>query len=237
LRVTGRQRAAAEEERLLQAVVQRHTDRSPFAPDAVPDGLLARLQEAAQEEEAWLIAATGLPAKEAIAALIAEGDRIQGADPRFRRELAAWVHPNRSTSGDGMPGYAFGVGDLASRLGPVVIRTFDIGKGAAARDRELAAGSPALLVLGTLRDNPRAWMQAGQALGRVLLRATAEGLSASFLNQPIEVLALRPRLSEVIGFAGVPQILLRLGRGGGARPTPRRPLEDVLLAPGPEPAR
>lgn len=36
-----------------------------------------------------------------IAELIAEVDRVQFQDASFRRELAAWIHPSRSS--DGMP--------------------------------------------------------------------------------------------------------------------------------------
>jgi len=68
---------------------------------------------------------------------------------RLRRELASWIHSNRSRSKDGMPGYAFGYNDIISYMGPFVIRTFDTGKGQAAKDCQLAVGSPVLTVLGT----------------------------------------------------------------------------------------
>jgi hypothetical protein len=56
--------------------------------------------------------------------------------------------------------------------------------------------SPLLSVLGTVAGTPRAWLAAGQALERTLLRACAHGLTSSFLNQPIEVDGLRPRLAD-----------------------------------------
>ena len=104
-----------------------------------------------------------------------------------------------------------GVGDIASYLGPFLVRTFDWGSGQAARDRQLAEGSPLLAVLGTLDDTPSAWLQAGQALARMLLRATAVGLSASYLNQPIEVQSLRQQLGSLVHAEGFPQLLLRIG--------------------------
>ncbi len=75
--------------------------------------------------------------------------------------------------------------DIVSHMGPFLIRTFDIGKGQAARDRQLATGSPVLTVLGTDADEPLNWMQAGQAVARILLRARADNIWASFMNQPI----------------------------------------------------
>lgn len=114
-----------------------------------------------------------------------------------------------------------------SLAGPFVIRTFDTGKGQAAKDRELAEGSPVLAILGTKEDTASGWLAAGQALAKVLLRARAEDVWASFLNQPIEVPELRPRLRELAGEGGFPQLLLHLGYSSGTRPTPRRAADEV----------
>jgi hypothetical protein len=201
----------------------------PFKDREVPSALLVALQMEAKKEGAWLNIIRGEEIRNTVADLIAAGDRIQGADQRFRRELAAWLHPNRSRSRDGLPGYAFGYGELMSYLGPLVIRTFDFGKGQAARNRKLAQGSPVLAVMGTETDSPSAWLAAGRALARVLLRARAEDVWASFLNQPIEVAELRPRLADSLDRRGFPQLLLRMGYGPEVRPTPRRPVGKVLL--------
>lgn len=131
------------------------------------------------------------------------------------------MHPRRR--GDGLASDPVG-------FTPLIVRTFDIGKGRAAKDRELATGSPVLAVLGTDEDNAHAWLGAGQALDRVLLRATAGGASVSFLNQPIEVEELRPRLQRTISRSGFPQILLRLGFGPEISPSPRRSVVDVVEA-------
>jgi hypothetical protein len=55
-------------------------------------------------------------------------------------------------------------------------RTFDSGGQVARDERQLALGSPLLLVLGSQADDRRAWLGSGQALARVLLTATAAGL-------------------------------------------------------------
>ena len=166
--------------------------------------------------------------RHAVAAWVSEGDRVQMADRQFKRELASWVHPNRARSRDGIPGYAFGFGDLMSLAGPFAIRTFNTGKGQAAMDRQLAEGSPVLAVLGTENDTPSDWLPAGQALASILLCARAENVWASFLNQPIEVPDLRPRLRETLGRTGFPQLPLRMGYGPGVRPTPRRPAAERI---------
>jgi len=63
----------------------------------------------------------------------------------------------------------------------------------------------------------------------VLLTAAAGDLQASFLNQPIEVPALRAKLASELRLTGYPQLLMRFGYGPSGSATPRRPVRDVLL--------
>jgi nitroreductase len=216
---------------LYGAIANRHTNRGPFARRAVPREVIVQLRDAAEIDGVWLAPMQDHERRHELATLIAEADREQWANPAFRKELAAWVRPNHAREPDGMPGYAIGIeSDLLARLGPIVVRTFDRGDGEAARDSELAEGAPLLAVLGSAHDEPKSWLFAGRALSRVLLRATTLGLSASFLNQPIEVPSLRAAVSAIVGIDGAAQLILRLGYGDPpAHVTPRRAVEDVLL--------
>ena len=220
----------AGDRELYEAILERRTNRHAFERRSVPKRLTRELRQVVAAEGAQLVVVTAERYKHALAELIADGDRRQWDDKRFRTELAAWNRYNHSRRGDGIPGYGLGQGDLTSLVGPLVIRTFDLGDGQAARDQELADGSPALAVLFTDWEGPAQWLAAGEALAHVLLRAQVAGVSASFLNQPVENRALRPRVRSLLGEHGFPQLLLRLGYPcRAARPTPRRALEDVVL--------
>lgn len=127
-----------------------------------------------------------------------------------------------------MPGYAFGISDLASVLGPTMIATFNTGASQARKDEQLAQTAPALMVLSTAGDTPADWLTAGRAVAVLLLRAAARGLAASFLNQPVEVPALRRQLRDLISGSDSPQLLLRIGYAAPDRATPRRTVADVL---------
>jgi len=60
----------------------------------------------------------------------------------------------------------------------------------------------------------------------------------SYLNQPIELPELRERLRAQLGREGFPQILMRLGYATrDTRPTPRRPLDQVMLPAEASPAQ
>ncbi|MGQ0524781.1 MAG: Acg family FMN-binding oxidoreductase [Betaproteobacteria bacterium] len=216
---------------LFRAIPARITDRGQFAPESVPPALQDALCEAAHVEGVWLRIFSTDAEKEKVGALIAEADRLQFDDPAFRRELASWLHSSREK--DGLPAYSRGAQELmglGSAATAFLVRTFDLGNGVAARDRQLATGSPLLACLGTTRDTTLDWLSAGQALQRVLLTAAHHGYSASFLNQPVEVAALRPALATVTGHDGFPQIVLRIGRGSATRHTPRRSVDEVLVS-------
>ena len=217
------------QEALFDAISRRHTNRQLFRDDPLPAELKLDLVNAAEQEGAWLRFVDEHDRRNAIADLVAEGDRLQWASKRFRLELASWLHPDGSDVRDGIPNFAQNAGDLLSVAGPIVIRTFDLGEGQAAKNRDIAAYSPGLAVLGTDAEGPAAWLSAGQALARLLLCARAGEVWASFLNQPIEVSALRPKVMQIVGRKGFPQLILRLGYGPKVNPTPRRSVEEVLI--------
>jgi hypothetical protein len=63
---------------------------------------------------------------------------------------------------------------------------------------------------------------------RVLLVATREGLAASLLTQAIEHSELRWLVRDPMGGWSEPQVVMRLGYGPEASPTPRRPIVEFI---------
>ncbi|MCC8400537.1 nitroreductase family protein [Paraburkholderia sp. MMS20-SJTN17] len=214
---------------LFDALTARVTTRAPFEDQPVPVALQRKLGDACDDEGAIACCVEQKPARDALAQLIADADHAQFADPRFRRELASWIHPQRRD--DGMPAYGTAVGallDFAAPLVTLAVRVFDAGTGQAATHQRLVDGSPLMVGIATMRDDREAWLAAGQALERMLLVAASAGLTASYLNQPIEVAPLRERLRTLLRTDAVPQLLLRVGRGPRVNHSPRRPLADVV---------
>jgi nitroreductase len=219
-----------EEVRLLAAIPRRHTNRAAFERRALPRLLGPQLKRAVATEGIELVLVTADGLKRKVSSLIAEADQRQWSDPAFRSELAAWTRPNHSERRDGVPGYGLGRGRFSSVITPVLIKRFDMGDSQAERDSRLAQDAPALAIVTTGGDAPADWLAAGEALAHMLLRAEVEGVCASFANQPVEVEALRGRLGGLLGDRGLPQLVVRLGFAAEpARPTPRRPLAEVLL--------
>src|SRR6056297_2254760 len=160
---------------LAARIPERRTHRKRFAEPPVTAEAAAALVRAAEAEGAWFRPLQGEEARAEAARLVAAGDAEQWGDPRWRRELAQWMHPRRRGDGLALPGLAVPVAQL-------VVRSFDMGGGVGARDEALAEGSPMLAVLGTAGDGPEDRLVAGQGLQRVLLAAVEAGLQASYLN-------------------------------------------------------
>lgn len=202
---------------------QRRTYRKAFDARAVAPDVLATVASSVTAEGARLLT-LDVEQRQAAQALVAEGDCEQWSDPRWRRELAMWMHPRRSGDGLAVPA-------LAAPMAQAIVRTFDIGNGVAARDQQLLTASPWLTVLATGGDDVRSWLQAGQALQRALLTGCRYGLQASYLNQPVELPHLRTRLQTMLGTADHPQLLMRWGYPTETLPpAPRRPVDAVFEA-------
>ena len=211
------------------AIPRRRTTRRPFDAAPIATDLLAKLATGVREAGADVVFIVDRRAKADVADMVSEGDRRQFADPSFRRELAAWIHSRRGDSHDGISFSAFGGADILSFAGAAVVRTFDMGDGVAAKDHDLAEHSPVLALIATDEDRPEYWLSAGRALSNLLLDATAAGLTAAYLNQPVEIESLRHRLADDVGPQGIPQLLLRLGKGPEVEPAVRRSVREVLL--------
>jgi len=227
VRLEERCASTPEVEEMFRAIPRRRTNRLPLDGREPPEGLVTALLREARREGVSLRPVEPHQ-RRVVADLIAEGDDLAWSSSRYRAELSGWVRSNRSPRRDGLPGFALGMSDAAALVHPLVMRWRNPARAEAERDRRRALGTKALVVLSTRRDGKAEWLQAGAALQRVLLRATAAGLFASYFTQPIEAPELRRRLADAVGDPGAPQIMFRLGYGLEPRPTPRRAVEDVL---------
>jgi len=215
----------ADEQRLVDAVPRRHTQRLPLNGALVDRELLVELQDAAMRAGGKLYFVETPGALSGVSRLVAMADRTEHWDPARQEELRQWVRTEAEPASDGIPAGNVGLGAAAAQR-PFPIRNFDV-RGAARPRPDAVEDDPVVALLWTARDDAVGWLGAGQAAQMVLLRACVSDVQASFLNQPIEDAALRPLLAEELGIRGFPQMLLRLGWGAGAPATPRRPAEDV----------
>jgi nitroreductase len=210
---------------LHSAIAARRTNRGPYEDRPIPSPMLQALVEAARLEGAELHLVSTAEERERLVALMHTADSQSYDNSALTSEAARWVGVDDERA-DGIP---------RSALGPLPDDPHtphrDLERGRPHGDRLVARfeEAPTLAVLTTPRDSRADWVMAGQALERVLLVATIEGLSATFANQPVEQPSLRWLVRDPDEPIGFPQMIMRLGYGQPVPPTPRRDISEVLL--------
>ncbi|MCP9963595.1 nitroreductase [Streptomyces somaliensis] len=209
---------------LRPAVPRRRTSREPFGGETVPGPLLDGLRGAARAEGAHLDFADDWRVGDLLGA-VWDAERAEELSPEVREEIARWTADRDGAAPEGIPSYALGPRRYDGRA---PVRDFP----GAHRDGDAVPAvyesRPCLAVLGTRRDGPEDWLRAGQAMERVLLQATQDGLSTSLNSQALEWPELRWLVRDPRSEAAWPQILIRLGYGPEVPATPRRPVAEVL---------
>lgn len=217
-----------KDKNLFHAITKRRTNRNPFDEKLI-DGLIIQSFHTIVSEEKIKFSVMEGNYREKLISIIEQGDKLQSSNQKFCKELSAWVHPDRSDSKDGIPGYAFGQNDVITTSGPFYIGNLDWGKIQAGRDRNLIKGSPLIVILESKKNEPEDWFKTGVALERLLLCAASDNISASYLNQPLEIPELYELVKSELNIKGYPQQILRMGYGKNVKPTPRRNLEEILI--------
>jgi nitroreductase len=216
----GRPPTSGERE-LFEMIALRHSSRVPFSDLPIPDRVLIDLEREATAEFA-VLRMLSAPDAAAVLELAAEADQKLAEDFDHTVELASWVG---STGADGIPASA--LGSQPDKL-PAPVRDFGRTSPSVVRPAAHFESLPQLAVLSTARDEPGDWLRAGQALQRVLLTATRDGVATSLLYQPIELQDMQQPDAEWWPWREHPQIIVRFGYGPRGPDSPRRPRTDVL---------
>lgn len=214
-----------EDAELYKAIPQRRSNRRPFLELPVPIEYRHALVTAVEREQGWLhvVQRSELGVLEG---LVHRAHRAQAADARFREEMARWT---------GLPtGVVEGVPVAAAGPRPEpqdqwVLRDFSGNQARARVPGKDFESDPLLAVVCTHHSGRVADLQAGQALQRMLLAATARGLAVSLLSGVVEVADTREELQRLLGGTLRPQALVRVGYGSPTPSTPRRDVRDLLI--------
>lgn len=216
---------------LFEAIPRRQSTRSNYDGRPVSADDLKTLAAAAALPGVDLILITDRPQIDRVRDLIVSGNNSQMADAAFMRELKSWLRFNprqAAETGDGLYSAASGSPALPGWLGPRAFDMFVTAKSEEERySRQLQSSSGVAVFVGA-KDDREHWVRVGRACQRFALQATALGLKHAFVNQPVEVPALRPELASLVGMAGRrPDIVMRFGHGANVPFSARRPARIV----------
>jgi nitroreductase len=229
VRVRPGETADEHTELLHGEIERRRTHRAGFTDMAVPERLVEALVAEADAQGAHLLPIRSEVVARVLAALTTAAQDVQSQDSRFSLEVMRWARPPGSTRRDGVPATSYPA--AAPHLEPqhFAQRDYEQGHhwGGAAHER-VSTASGIVAMLTTPSDGPREWLASGEALQRLLLHASAYGLSAAFHTQALEMAELREFIHRHLCSGEYPQMLMRLGfvldEGGSVR----RALSEVL---------
>jgi len=237
----------ASRDALFEAIPNRHTNRGPYSERAVNLKDLYSLADLVSDNEVRVAIITDAHARGDLAAAIVEATERIIADPEMSADSARWFRTGRRE----VDAHRDGIGVDTAGLSPFMAAAAKLmpDQDAATADRywrdmtrDVQTKAPVLGIL-LVRDrlDMGSAIAAGRSWQRLHLAATTMGLAAQPLNQPVECADRSAELGRKDEFgpmlarlAHAPDwqatFVFRLGYAERpALPSPRRPLNDVVI--------
>lgn len=219
---------------LFQAISERQCTRGDYDRQPISPAELRQLEQAATGDGVSVRLLTARPAIESVLEYVVAGNTVQMNDPAFVAELMTWIRfgaDEALRTGDGLFAGASGNPALPRWLGSRMMSLFFTPKSENERYARQIRNSAGIAVFVSERNNKALWVEAGRCYERFALQATALGIHNAFLNQPVEVGALRPQFASWLGIGPNerPDLVARFGRGPTMPLSMRRPVQAVLV--------
>ena len=213
---------------LFQAIAERQCTRGDYDGMPLSTDNLHLLEGAGSGCGVRVMLRTNRPALEQTLQYVVAGNTAHLNDPAFVAELKAWIRFGDEEAlrlGDGLYSGSSGNPNLprwiaGPLLGLVLTAKSENDKCA----RQLRSSAGVAVFIAEAADKAH-WVEAGRCYERFALQTAALGIRNAFLNQPVEVAALRPQLASWLGVDGLrPDLVVRFGRGPTLPPSLRRPV-------------
>jgi hypothetical protein len=222
----------AEATRLYEAIPVRQCTRGEYDSKPLTSEELGQLERAGTSEGVRVLLLTERPAVERVLDYVVQANTAQMADPAFVRELKSWIRFNGAEAvrkRDGLYSATTGNPNMPTWVGDMAFSLFFRPKGENDKyARQVRSSAGVAIFVGESADKAH-WVEVGRCYERFALQATALGIRNAFLNQPVEVQAMRAQFASAVGLAGQrPDLVVRFGRGPAMPPSLRRPVQSVL---------
>jgi hypothetical protein len=217
----------------FQAIVQRQSTRAEYDGRPLSKEDLAQLERAGTTPQVGLLILPDRARIEQVLDYVVQGNSAQMSDPAFVDELKRWIRFSGQDAvrlGDGLFAASSGNPVVPTWLGERMFSLFFTPK--AENDkymRQLRSSAGVAVFVGQTSDKAH-WVEVGRACERFALQATTMGVRCAFVNQPVEVTALRPQFAALLGLGERrPDLVVRFGRGPTLPPSLRRPVQAVIV--------
>ncbi len=230
-RVGPRQDTDPDDVERAEAARRRRSDRRPFRPEPVPEDVREALRDAGTRPGVDVDFPVREDQRFDFAVALSWADRVEREDPAYQAEMQHWLR--EAAQADGVPMTAVPRVDAQHpRRTDVPLRDFEVGlTGRQLIDQDVDE-KPLLAVLFAREDSAAEQLAAGEAMMALMVEAETRDLASCPVSQAVDHAAFRTRLQGVMGWVGLPQMILRLGhprRGADDLPhAPRRAVTDVL---------
>ena len=217
----------------FQAIPERQCTRAEYDGKALTRQELELLEQAGTGKGVRVMLLTDSAAMEDVLEYVVQGNTAQMNDRAFVDELKTWIRFSGGEAvrtGDGLYAASSGNPSLPTWLGSRLFNLFFTPKSENDKYAKHMRSSAGVAVFVSDAEDKPHWVEVGRCYERFALQATALGIRNAFLNQPVEVSALRSQFAAFLGIGGRrPDLVVRFGRGPRMPQSLRRPLQTVLV--------
>lgn len=225
--------ARRDESSLFAAIPKRQCSRVIYDRRSVPAHVMRGLADAASSYGVESVFVTDTKQMESVLNLVIDGNSKQIDDPAFVAELRDWIRFNpgdAAATRDGLYAASSGNPTMPAWLGRRLFGVFfdkDTENDKYAKQVRSSAG---IVVFVAASNDKAGWFDAGRAYQRFALQATVDGLKHAFINQPVEVPAVRRALQSLLGIGDRrPNLVVRFGYGPVMPKSLRRSVDAVIV--------
>lgn len=217
---------------IFDAIPRRQSTRGLFDGGAVPTEHLRLLEAAGSGDGVKLLLFTERKPIEDILGYLIAGNNAQIDDAAFIVELKSWLRFNSAealATDDGLFSKCTGAPTLPSWLGRLIFGLVLTKDGESKKYEAQLRSSAGVAVFISGKNEPASWSAAGRCCQRFALQATALGIRHCFINQPVEVPAVRGQFANFLGAGDRrPDLVMRFGYGPELPRSLRRKVAQVL---------
>ena len=229
----GLEKAPVRLHGLFTAIPQRQSTRADYDGKSLAPEDLRLLEAAGNGDGVQVRLFTEPKERDDILAWLVAANSAQMADNAFVKELNSWIRFSYSDAlltGDGLFSKCTDNPVLPDWLGRAIFPLVFTKDRENAKYQQQTRSSPGIAVFIGDRNEPAFWAEAGRCCQRFALQATALDIKTAFINQPVEVPAIRGQFAAWLSVGERrPDLMMRFGHGPRLPQSLRRPVGQVIF--------
>jgi hypothetical protein len=218
---------------LFEAISHRQCTRAEYNGKPLSTEEIKLLETVGQGDGVRVMMLTERAEMETVVDYVAQGNTAQINNNAFMQELKSWIRFNdqeAARTGDGLSLRATGNPSIPRWLGSLLFKLLIRVQPENDKNTRNIRSSAGIAVFVSDVSDKAHWVEVGRCYERFALQATALGIRNAFVNQPVEVVSLRPDFARALGIeSGRPDLVVRFGRGAEMPSSLRRSLESVIV--------